>query len=124
MDCLLNALPHRGPSAHGQINCVGVRRTRALLGLRPDELNAQRVTHAAPQSCSCSLKRSARSSSKRSAQSMGARRGIDQLRVDANPVLVALHRALDGHIANAKLLADLLGVDALAFVGEGRPRAR
>ena len=51
---------------------------------------------------------------------MGARRGVDELRVDADPVLLALHRALD-HIADAKLPADLLGVDALAPVSERRP---
>ena len=43
---------------------------------------------------------------------------VDELRVDAHPVLVALHRAFE-HIADAKFLADLLGVDALALVGEG-----
>ena len=45
--------------------------------------------------------------------------GVDELRVDAHPVLVALHRAFE-HIADAELLADLLGVDVLALVGEGR----
>jgi hypothetical protein len=43
-----------------------------------------------------------------------------QIRVgDPHPVLVALHRAFK-HVANAQLLADLLGVDALALKGEGR----
>ena len=50
---------------------------------------------------------------------MRARFGVDELRVDAHPVLIALHRAFE-HIANAELLADLLGVDALALEGEGR----
>ena len=45
--------------------------------------------------------------------------GIDELGVDAHPVLVPLHRAFE-HVANAELLADLLGVNALALVGEGR----
>ena len=44
---------------------------------------------------------------------------VDQLRVDAHAVLVALHRAFE-HIANAEFLADLLGVDGLALEGEGR----
>ena len=43
---------------------------------------------------------------------------VDELGVDAHPVLVALHRAFE-HIAHAELLADRLGVDALALVGEG-----
>ena len=45
--------------------------------------------------------------------------GIDELGVDAHPVLVPPHRAFE-HVANAEFLADLLGVDALALVGEGR----
>ena len=48
---------------------------------------------------------------------MRARFGVDELRVDPHPVLVALHRAFE-HIANAKLLADLLGVDMLALVSK------
>ena len=44
--------------------------------------------------------------------------GVDELGVDAHPVLVALHRAFE-HVADAEFLADLLGVDALALVGEG-----
>src|ERR1700722_16438850 len=49
---------------------------------------------------------------------MRAGLSVDELGVDADTVLVALHRALQ-HIAYAKLLADLLGVDCLALVGEG-----
>ncbi len=44
--------------------------------------------------------------------------GVDKLRVHAHPALLALHRAFE-HVANAKLLADRLGVDAPALVGEG-----
>jgi hypothetical protein len=44
--------------------------------------------------------------------------GVDELRVDAHPVLIALHRAFQ-HVADAKLLADLLGVDISALVGKG-----
>ena len=44
---------------------------------------------------------------------------VDELRVDPHPILVALDRAFE-HIANADLLADLLGVDRFALVGEGR----
>jgi hypothetical protein len=44
--------------------------------------------------------------------------GVDELRVDAHPILVALHRAFK-HVAHAKLLADLFGVDVLPLVGEG-----
>src|SRR5437588_7294772 len=42
---------------------------------------------------------------------------VYELRIDAHTVLVTLHRALKD-IANAELLADLLGVDALAFVSK------
>ena len=59
------------------------------------------------------------SSSKRSAQRCAPDLRVDELRVDAHPVLVALRRAFE-HVANAKLLADLLGVEVLALVGEGR----
>ena len=43
---------------------------------------------------------------------------VDQLRVDANPILVALDRALE-HIAHTELLADRLGVGILPLEGEG-----
>ena len=50
---------------------------------------------------------------------MRARLGVDELGVDAHPVLIALHRAFE-HIAHAEFLADLLGVDGLALEGERR----
>ena len=50
---------------------------------------------------------------------MRTRFGVDELRVDPHPVLVALDRAFE-HVANAKLLADLFGVDRFALVGESR----
>ena len=43
---------------------------------------------------------------------MRAAMGIDELGVDAHPVVVPLHRAFE-HVANAEFLADLLGVDVL-----------
>jgi hypothetical protein len=43
---------------------------------------------------------------------------VNQLRVDAHPSLIALHRAFED-VADAELFADLLGVDGLALVGEG-----
>jgi hypothetical protein len=43
--------------------------------------------------------------------------GVDELRVDAHAILITLDRAFK-HVADAKFFADLLGVDALAFVGE------
>ena len=43
---------------------------------------------------------------------------INKLRVDAHPVLVALHRAFE-NIAHAQFLADLLGVDVLALECKG-----
>ena len=49
---------------------------------------------------------------------MRARFGVDELGVDAHPVLVALHRAFE-HVAHPQLLADRLGVEVLALVGEG-----
>ena len=48
---------------------------------------------------------------------MRAGLSVDELRVHAHPVLVALHRTFE-HVANAKLLANLLGVDALSLVCE------
>ena len=49
---------------------------------------------------------------------MTAGRGVDELCVDAHLVLIALHRTFQ-HVTNAQLLADLLGVDAFAFVSKG-----
>ena len=49
---------------------------------------------------------------------MRARLRVDQLRVDAHAGSVALHRAFE-HVAHVELLADLLGVEALALEGEG-----
>jgi hypothetical protein len=43
--------------------------------------------------------------------------GVDKLGVDAHPVLIALHRAFE-HVPHVELLADLLGVEVLALVGE------
>jgi hypothetical protein len=43
---------------------------------------------------------------------------VDELGVDAHPVLVALHRAFE-NIAHAELLADFLGVKVLALESEG-----
>ena len=43
---------------------------------------------------------------------------VNKLGVDPHPVLVALHRAFE-HVTNTEFLANLLGADALAFVGEG-----
>ena len=45
--------------------------------------------------------------------------GVDELRIDANPVGAALHGAFE-HIANAELLADLLQIQTLPLVSEGR----
>ena len=50
---------------------------------------------------------------------MRAAFGVDELRVEAHAVLFALDRAFED-VADAELLADLLGVvDVLALVGEG-----
>jgi hypothetical protein len=46
-----------------------------------------------------------------------ARFGVDQLRVDPHPILVALHRAFE-HVTDPELLADRLSVDGLALVRE------
>ena len=43
---------------------------------------------------------------------------IDELRIYAHPVLVALDRTFE-HIAHTKLLADFLGVGILPLEGEG-----
>jgi hypothetical protein len=45
--------------------------------------------------------------------------GVDELRIDPHAVLISLDRPFE-HISNAEFLADLLGVDALALVSEGR----
>src|ERR1700729_3648930 len=50
---------------------------------------------------------------------MTAALGVDQLRIDAHLVLIALHRTFQ-YVANAKLLADLPRVDILALEGKGR----
>ena len=49
---------------------------------------------------------------------MTAALSINQLRIDAHLVLVALHRAFQ-NIANAELLADFPGVGVLALESEG-----
>ena len=49
---------------------------------------------------------------------MTAALGVDELRIDAHLVLIALHRTFQ-HIANAELLADLPGVGVLALESEG-----
>ena len=46
---------------------------------------------------------------------MRAGRRVDELRVDPHPVLIALHRAFED-VANAKFLADLLGVGGPALI--------
>src|SRR5271155_1367752 len=43
---------------------------------------------------------------------------VGKLRVDSYAALIALHRTFE-HVADAKILADLLGVDDFAFVSEG-----
>ena len=53
---------------------------------------------------------------------MRAGLGINELRIDAHMVPVALHRAFED-IAHAQLFADLLGVNVLALEGEGQSRA-
>ena len=45
--------------------------------------------------------------------------GVDELGVDPHLVAARLNRAFQ-HIAHAQILADRLGVDRLALVGEGR----
>ena len=44
--------------------------------------------------------------------------GVDQLHVDPHPISAALDAALED-IADVQLVADLLQIDALAFIGEG-----
>jgi hypothetical protein len=50
---------------------------------------------------------------------MSAGLPINELRVDANLVLVALDRAFE-HITHAKFFADHFGIDILALEAEGR----
>ena len=49
---------------------------------------------------------------------MRAAVGVDELGVDPHLIAARLHRAFQ-HIAHAQILADRLGVDRLALVGEG-----
>src|SRR5271155_5210541 len=49
---------------------------------------------------------------------MRARFRVDELGVDAHPILVTLDRTFED-VTHAKLLADLLGVDGFALEGEG-----
>ena len=50
---------------------------------------------------------------------MSAAVGVDELGVDPHLIAARLNRAFQ-HIAHAQILADRLGVDRLALVGEGR----
>src|SRR5207248_10073379 len=50
---------------------------------------------------------------------MSAGRHVDQLAGDAHPVATFAYRAFE-HVAHAKFAADLLNIDGLPFVGEGR----
>src|SRR5262249_14393934 len=50
---------------------------------------------------------------------VSASRGVDELAGDPDPVARLAYTSLD-HVVNAKLAADLLYVDRLAFVGESR----
>ena len=49
---------------------------------------------------------------------MCARIRVNELSVDAHPILVALHRAFE-HVTHAEFLADFFSVHAFALVGEG-----
>src|SRR5438067_1996771 len=44
---------------------------------------------------------------------------VDQLASDTDPIAALAHRAFE-HVANAKLAPDLLHIDRLPLVGEGR----
>ena len=105
------------PTLHGQIDDVRVVGTCALFGLSV----GQSVAQAAGQSrhdLILQLEEVGYVLLEAVGPKMRARFGINELRIDAHPVLIALHRAFE-HVADAKLLADLFGVDALALVGEG-----
>ena len=50
---------------------------------------------------------------------MAARFGIDELRVDSDPIAGALHAAFEG-VADTEFTSDLPDIDRLALVGERR----
>ena len=50
---------------------------------------------------------------------MRAALSVDELDIDAHAVAAALHRAFE-HVAHVQFAADLLHVNRLALVGEGR----
>jgi hypothetical protein len=50
---------------------------------------------------------------------MRASFGVDQLAGDAHPVAAFAYRAFE-HVAHPKLAPNLLNIDGLSFVGEGR----
>src|ERR1700720_3831458 len=68
---------------------------------------------------SCRSKTSSSEPSKRSGPEMRPGFSLDQLRADADAVAASPHRALED-IAHAEFAPDLLHVDRLALVGEGR----
>ena len=95
---------------------VGLRRARSI---RPARAAARSTPTTLVATWSCRSKTSSSAPSNRSAQMMRAGRGLDQLAGDAHPVAGLAHAAFE-HVAHAELAADLLDVDGLALVGEGR----
>ena len=95
----------QGIPAHREIEDIGVFGTRASFGFRLDELETQSIGQSRHHLI-LQLEQVGDVFLKAFGPEMGARFGVDELRVDANPILVALDRAFE-HIANAELPADL-----------------
>ena len=108
---LLICAPAQSPTSHGQIDHVRIFGTSTLsgfgLGQSPVQTAGQSRHHFILQ-----LEKVGHVLFETVGPQMCASLGIYELRVDAHPVLVALDRAFE-HVAHAKLLADLLGVDFL-----------
>ena len=96
-------------TAHDQIGRIRVGRAGALRRFSLDKFEVQRVRQSRDHLI-LQLEQIGGVYSKRSAQRCAPDSRIDELRIDPHPVLVALDRAFE-HIANAELLADLLGVE-------------
>ena len=100
-----------------EIDSVGAFGTGVLFRLRPDEFIAQAIGQSR-HDLILELEQVGDVFLEAVGPKMRAGARIDELGVDAHPVLVALHRAFQ-HIAHAELPADLPGVDVLALEAEG-----
>ena len=96
--------------------CARRRLCLRLVGVRRERLSRRHRPHVPDRDCGAHLQARMRGR-------LRAERGVNKLGVD-HPVLIALHRPFE-HVANAEFFPDLLGVDALALIGDcGARRVR